>query len=75
MSDIQNKRKVVMPPQRRFLGKTENFKNNEERKFNQRMLKAYLAGRKFFDYGYEYVFGQRQPKQYEVLQSSGGIGV
>lgn len=36
---------------RKFLGKTENFENKEERHFFQRMLKAYLNGRKTFDFG------------------------
>jgi len=51
---------------RKFLGKTENFENKDERHFFQRMLKAYLQGRKFFDFGID-KFGNKNSCQ--VLQS------
>lgn len=54
---------------RKFLGKTENFENKKDRTFHQRMPKAYLAGHKFFNFGYEYRFNTRTPKQHLVLQS------
>lgn len=75
MSDVQSKRKVAKPQQRKFLGKTENFENKDEKRFFQRMLKAYLAGRKTFNYGFETVMGQRQPVEHMVLQHNGKIGV
>lgn len=37
--------------QRKFLGKTSGFKDNRERHFYQRMLKAYLRGDKQFQFG------------------------
>ena len=40
----ENKRK-------KFLGKTENFKDKSERRFEQAHLKAYLAGHRQFPYG------------------------
>jgi len=61
---------VTTTPERQFLGKTENFENSREKAFHQRMLKAYLAGHKFFHFGYEYIFSKRQPKQYLVLQKT-----
>lgn len=36
---------------RKFLGKTSGFKDNQERHFYQRMLKAYLRGDKIFQFG------------------------
>lgn len=62
-------RKIPLTPQRQFLGKTDNFKDNDERRFHQRMLKAYLAGHKFFHFGFEYIMNQRFPKRHEVLQT------
>ena len=50
---------------RLFGGKTENFKNKEEKVFNQRMLKAYLKGHKHFYYGIDSVNGGR--KEHDVL--------
>lgn len=38
---------------RKFLGKTENFKNNQERHFYQRMLKAYTKGKQYFFFGFD----------------------
>lgn len=37
---------------RKFLGKTEGFKDNRERHFYQRMLKAYLKGKQYFIFGF-----------------------
>ena len=36
---------------RKFLGKTESFKDNSERHFFQRMLRAYLKGAEIFKFG------------------------
>lgn len=61
---------------RTFGGKTENFENNRERHFYQRMLKAYLKGSSFFRFGFEkYEDGQIKrdsrgnaiPATFEVL--------
>lgn len=41
----------IKPQLRKFLGKTENFKDKKERRFNQKMLKAYLKGAEFFKDG------------------------
>lgn len=38
---------------RRFLGKTEGFINDEEKKFEKAHLKAYLKGKKRFNHGFE----------------------
>jgi len=62
-------RKTPHTQQRQFLGKTENFKDNNESRFHQRMLRAYLAGHKFFHFVYEYMMNQRFPKRHEVLQT------
>lgn len=58
---------------RQFLGKTENFKDKQEKTFNQRMLNAYLKGCVYFHYGYEHMkslngIKKRMPKRYLVLQ-------
>lgn len=50
---------------RKFLGKTEGFKDKEERSFNQRMLKAYLKGYKYFHFGRN-VLGHK--KEHLVMQ-------
>lgn len=39
--------------ERSFGGKTEGFKNKEEQRFEQKHLKAYLRGDKFFKFGYD----------------------
>lgn len=65
---------IQVKQKRTFLGKTEKFADNMEKKFNQRMLKAYLAGHEYFHFGYEYLFNQRLPKRHLVMQS-GGTGV
>jgi len=50
---------------RKFLGKTEGFKDRDEQSFYKRMLDAYLKGHTQFS------FGGRKPKvYYEVLQSN-----
>lgn len=36
---------------RSFAGKTNDFKNNQERNFEKAHLKAYLNGNKWFRYG------------------------
>jgi len=61
-------------PQRQFLGKTSGFKDNRDRHFHQRMLKAYLRGDTQFQFGKSYKlnkFGLLEllPDWYEVQQS------
>jgi len=46
---------------RRFLGKTDGFESKEERRYYQRMLRAYLKGQDYFAYG-------GHPVMREVLQ-------
>jgi len=62
---------------RHFGGKTEFVldystpeklqQSKDDRHFWQRMLRAYLKGKEFFNYGYEYRFNVRYPKQHKVL--------
>lgn len=42
-------------------------KSKKERHFNQRMLRAYLNGKQYFYFGYEWVNGRRQQVRYSVL--------
>ena len=51
---------------RKFLGKTENFKDKEERHFFQRMLRAYLKGSINFFFGFDH---KGKPVQHKVLSS------
>lgn len=59
---------------RKFLGKTEGFKDNQERHFYQRMLKAHLKGKQYFHFGFSNQFNpitkvwEYGPTRYEVLQ-------
>lgn len=57
---------------RKFLGKTEGFVDNTERHFYQRMLKAYLKGKEYFTYGFEWVKRDqimvREPAMFKVAQ-------
>ena len=41
---------------RKFLGKTSNFRNKQERAYNQAALQAYLKGKRLFQYGYGFEF-------------------
>lgn len=59
---------------RKFTGKTKDFKDNRERHFYQRMLKAYLRGDSRFQFGKSYQlnhlgFTELLPDWYEVQQS------
>jgi len=59
---------------RKFLGKTSGFKDNQERHFYQRMLKAYLRGDKIFQFGKSYKlnslgFSELLPDWYDVQMS------
>lgn len=57
---------------RKFLGKTEGFKDKQEAHFYQRMLKAYLKGKEFFTFGFEWVKRDsimvREPAMFKVAQ-------
>jgi len=63
---MENTEKAQVLEPRKFLGKTEGFKDKEERHFFQRMLKAYLKGSKRFNFGID-KFGKKNIC--EVLQS------
>lgn len=66
-SDVFPKqRRIPLPPQRKFLGKTENFESKKERTFYQRMLKAYLQGKKTFCCGFDKF---KNPRVHDVMQS------
>jgi len=54
-SNSANKRQARVANQglRSFGGKLENFADNRERHFNQRMLKAYLKGGQYFRFGFD----------------------
>lgn len=61
---------------RKFLGKTEDFKDKQERAYHQRMLKGYLKGKEFFSFGFtdnkdeKTGFMYRVPARYAVLQTN-----
>ena len=44
--------KTTKYTERRFLGKTEGFKNKAEERFEQKHLNAYLKGRERFRHGF-----------------------
>lgn len=44
--------KTTKYTERRFLGKTEGFKNKAEERFEQKHLAAYLKGHERFRYGF-----------------------
>ncbi len=52
---------------RSFKGKTSNFKDKQERTFEQKRLKGYLRGNKYFQYGSNWItMFSRQPTYYSV---------
>jgi len=54
---------------RLFLGKTEGFKDKQERSYYQKMLKAYLKGHEYFRYGTKVTnIGQVVPNMVSVQQ-------
>lgn len=57
-----------MKIRRKFLGKTEDFVDKEEQRFEQKHLKAYIKGKTQFRYGYETINGQRFPAWHRVKQ-------
>lgn len=60
--------KNLKPKVRNFGGKTENFSDNRERHFYQRMLRHYLKGHTHFNFGFKTtMIGQRIPETYEVM--------
>jgi len=73
---MKNKEGIsVVQKRRSFGGKTENFKDKEEKVFYQRMLKAYLKGHKFFLFGVDRIstdiLGRRivEKKEHPVLEN------
>lgn len=50
-SAIKRQARIDNANQKNFGGKTSDFKDNQERHFNQRMLKAYLSGKTKFQFG------------------------
>lgn len=54
---------------RRFLGKTSEFKDKQERIFNNKMLKGYTKGQTHFISGSSVdINGKRSPSYHEVKQ-------
>lgn len=43
--------------------------SKQDRHFHQRMLRAYLKGKEYFNFGYTYNVDGRVPTQHKVLQS------
>jgi len=70
-SAIKRQARLDNANQRSFGGKLENFADNRERHFHQRMLKAYIRGNKIFPFGFETVrnirTGQFDPIYHDVL--------
>lgn len=61
---------IVM--KKRFTGKTDDFSDNRERHFFQRMLRAYLKGHTHFNFGFsdqvdKFGFVSRRPDTYKVM--------
>lgn len=54
---------------KRFLGKIDNFKDNQERNFFKKMLKSYLKGHEMFRFGFyvNKVTGIKEPAYHKVL--------
>ena len=52
---------------RKFLGKLDNFDSKEDRNFNKKMLKAYLAGDAEFYYGWK---KDKKGKKIHVLHTT-----
>lgn len=50
---------------RKFLGKINNFISKEEANFEDKHLRSYLKGKKYFSYGKD---EKGDPKIYEVKQ-------
>jgi hypothetical protein len=53
---------------RKFLGKTTGFADKKERNFEKNHLKAYLAGRKIFSYGFQDTHQGRSAENHIVQQ-------
>lgn len=54
---------------RAFGGKTDNFESKEERRFEQKHLKAYLKGNRLFRHGYiKNTIGFKEPMFFKVLE-------
>lgn len=57
-------------PKRAFGGKTENFKDKEERNREKKHLKAYLKGQRYFFHGFEETITGRKSIRYVVINQS-----
>lgn len=55
-----------MKKTRKFLGKTEGFKDKTEKHFYNRMLNAYLKGNEYFQFGFKQ--DTNEPAWYKVAE-------
>ncbi len=53
-----------------FGGKISNFENDNERSYFTKMMKYYLKGKRYFNYGFSVKDGKLEPNVYEVQRSS-----
>ncbi len=53
---------------RSFEGKLTGFKNNNERNFETKHLRAYIKGHRQFQHGYYYEHGVRYPAMFKVQE-------
>lgn len=63
--------KTTKYTERRFLGKTEGFKNKAEERFEQKHLAAYLKGNERFKHGFsrnKNSIGRGEPLWHDVKQ-------
>lgn len=70
-SAIKRQARIDNAQMKQFGGKLDNFDDNRDRHFNQRMLKAYLKGATSFPFGFESVrnirTGDFDPIYHDVL--------
>ena len=59
-------------PRRQFLGKLDNFKDKNERVFNQRALQKYLQGNDHFYFGYD---AAGNPMRHEIANVKNESGM
>jgi hypothetical protein len=63
---FNKKQKPQKPVTRTFGGKTDNFTDNQERHFYQRMLRAYLKGWEVFYFGFIMTPIGKRPAEHKV---------